>query len=126
IRRLAGGTPPVATKNRMYSICACFLRRANRAFASEFHSLFRAPKHLFDGADGDRSESRALSVEQFRKILTAAEQDVGKIRQSYKAGDVPTSAQQLIPFIALIAARTGMNTFSLYGLERGCLTLTPH
>ena len=60
------------TAATVYGTCACFLRRAKRAFAVEFHPLFRAPGHLFDGADGDRSESRALSVEQFRKILTAA------------------------------------------------------
>jgi hypothetical protein len=108
----------------VYGTCACVLRRAKRAFATEFHPLFRAPGHLFDGADGDRAESRALSVDQFRKILSAAEEDVRRIRQSYRDGDVPTSAQQLIPFMVLIAARTGMNTFSLYGLERDCLT--PH
>jgi hypothetical protein len=112
------------TAATVYATCACFLRRAKRAFATEFHPLFRAPGHLFDGADGDRAESRALSVDQFRKILTAAEEDVRRIRQSYRDGDVPTSAQQLIPFMVLIAARTGMNTFSLYGLERDCLT--PH
>ena len=112
------------TAATVYGTCACFLRRAKRAFATEFHPLFRAPGHLFDGADGDRAESRALSVDQFRKILTAAEEDVRRIRQSYRDGDVPTSAQQLIPFMVLIAARTGMNTFSLYGLERDCLT--PH
>jgi len=112
------------TAATVYGTCACFLRRAKRAFAAEFHPLFRAPGHLFDGADGDRAESRALSVEQFRKILTAAEEDVRQIRQNYKDGDVPTSAQHLIPFMVLIAARTGMNTFSLYGLERDCLT--PH
>ena len=43
---------------------------------------------------------------------------------SYQSGDAPTSAQQLIPFMVLIAARTGMNAYSLYGLERDCLT--PH
>ena len=112
------------TAATVYGTCACFLRRAKRAFATEFHPLFRAPGHLFDGADGDRAESRALSVDQFRKILSAAEEDVRRIRQSYRDGDVPTSAQQLIPFMVLIAARTGMNTFSLYGLERDCLT--PH
>ena len=42
----------------------------------------------------------------------------------YKPGNVPTSAQQLIPFMVMIAARTGINTFSLYGLERDCLR--PH
>lgn len=112
------------TAANVYMTGACFLRRAKRAFAAEFDPLFRTPRHLFDGVDGERSESRALSVAEFQKILTAAEQDVKRIRDSHKAEDVPTSAQHLIPFMVLIAARTGMNTFSLYGLERDCLT--PH
>ena len=112
------------TAATVYGTCACFLRRAKRAFAEDFASSFRTPRHLFDGADGDRAESRALSGLDFQKILAAAERDVGQIRQTYKAGDVPTSAQHLIPFMVLIAARTGMNTFSLYGLERDCLR--PH
>ena len=112
------------TAANVYMTGACFLRRAKRAFAAEFDPLFRTPRHLFDGADGERSESMALSVAEFQRILTAAEQDVKRIRDRYKAEDVPTSAQHLIPFMVLIAARTGMNTFSLYGLERDCLT--PH
>jgi hypothetical protein len=112
------------TAANVYMTGPCFLRRANRAFAAAFDPLFRTPRHLFDGADGERSESMALSVAEFQKILTAAEQDVRRIRDTYKTEDVPTSAQQLIPFMVLIAARTGMNTFSLYGLERDCLT--PH
>jgi hypothetical protein len=112
------------TAATVYGTCACFLRRAKRAFAEDFDSSFRTPRHLFDGADGDRAESQALSGSDFQKILVAAERDVQQIRQAYKAGDVPTSAQQLIPLMVLIAARTGMNTFSLYGLGRGCLV--PH
>jgi len=103
---------------------ACFLRKAKRAFGAEFDPIFRTPRHLFDGADGERSESIALSGAEFQKILIAAEQDVRQIRESYQSGDAPTSAQQLIPFMVLIAARTGMNAYSLYGLERDCLT--PH
>ena len=110
------------TAANVYMTGACFLRRAKRAFAAEFDPLFRTPRHLFDGVDGERSESMALSVAEFQKILIAAEQNVKQIRDSYKAEDVPTSAQHLIPFMVLIAARTGMNTFSLYGLERDCLT----
>jgi hypothetical protein len=37
---------------------------------------------------------------------------------------VPTSAQQLIPFMILIAARTGINSDALYRLERDCIV--PH
>jgi hypothetical protein len=103
---------------------SCFLRRAKRAFGAEFDPIFRTPRHLFDGADGDRSESLALPVAEFQKILAAAAHDAKQIRESYQPGDVPTSAQRLIPFMALIAARTGMNAYSLYGLERDCLT--PH
>jgi hypothetical protein len=107
-----------------YSICTCFLRRAKRSFAAEFDPAFRTPKHLFDGADAERGESRALSVVEFQKILTAAERDVKQIRSTYKDGDFPSSAQQLIPFMVLIAARTGMNACSTYALGRDCLT--PH
>ena len=84
---------------------ACFLRKAKRAFGAEFDPIFRTPRHLFDGADGERSESIALSGAEFQKILIAAEQDVRQIRESYQSGDAPTSAQQLIPFMVLIAAR---------------------
>jgi hypothetical protein len=112
------------TAATVYGTCACFLRRAKRVFAEDFDPFFRTPRHLFDGADGDRAESRALSGADFQKILAAAERDVWQIRQTHKIGDVPTSAQQLIPFMVLIAARTGINTFSLYGLERDCLR--PH
>ena len=112
------------TAATMYSICACFLRRAKRAFAAEFDPAFRTPKRLFDGADAESGESRALSVAEFQKILTAAQRDVQQIRSTYKDGEFPTSAQQLIPFMVLIAARTGMNAFSTYALGRDCLT--PH
>ncbi len=112
------------TAATMYSICTCFLRRAKRAFPGEFDPLFRTPRHLFDGVDAERAESRALSVADFQKILSAAEQDVKRIRSTYKDGDIPTRAQQLIPFMVLIAARTGMNAFCTYGLARDCLT--PH
>lgn len=112
------------TAATVHGTCACFLRRAKRAFAEDFDSSFRTPRHLFDGADGDRAVSRALSRPDFQKILAAAEWNVRRIRQTYKAGDVPASAQHLIPFMVLIAARTGMNTFSLYSLERDCLR--PH
>lgn len=103
---------------------ACFLRRAKRAFGGEFNPFFRTPRHLFDGVDGIRSESMALSAAEFQKILVAAGQDVRQVRESYQPGDTPTSAQQLIPFMVLITARTGMNAHSLYALERDCLT--PH
>jgi hypothetical protein len=93
---------------------ACFLRKAKRAFGAEFDPIFRTPRHLFDGADGERSESMALSGAEFQKILIAAEQDVRQIRENYQFGDAPTSAQQLIPFMVLIAARTGMNAYSLW------------
>ncbi len=112
------------TAATVYGMCTCFLRRAKRVFVAEFDPTFRTPRHLFDGADAERAESRALTLAEFQKILTAAEQDVKQIKSAYKEGDVPTSAQQLIPFMVLIAARTGMNTFSTYGLERDCLT--PH
>lgn len=112
------------TAATVYGTCACFLRRAKRAFTEDFDSSFRTPGHLFDGADGDRAASRALSRPDFQKILAAAQWDVRQIRETSRAGDVPTSAQHLIPFMVLIAARTGMNTFSLYGLERDCLM--PH
>ena len=73
------------TAATVYGTCACFLRRAKRVFAEDFDSFFRTPRHLFDGADGDRAESRALSGADFQKILAAAERDVWQIRQTYKS-----------------------------------------
>ena len=49
------------TAATVYGTCACFLRRAKRVFAEEADPFFRTPRHLFDGADGDRAESKALS-----------------------------------------------------------------
>ena len=37
---------------------------------------------------------------------------------------MPTRAEQLIPFVIMIAARTGINADALYSLERDCLV--PH
>ena len=69
------------------------------------------------------SRGRSL-VTDFQKLLAAAEDDVQQIRDAYKPGDVPTSAQHLIPFMVIIAARTGINPRALYGLQRDCLS--PH
>jgi hypothetical protein len=110
------------TAANIFSICCCFLRRAQRLYPKEFNPLFSTPRNLFAGVDNDRAESRALSLIDFRKILTAAENDVRRIRESYKPGEVPTSAQHLIPFMVIIAARTGINPRALYGLDRDCLT----
>ena len=112
------------TAATVYGTCACFLRRARRAFPAEFDPHFRTPRHLFDGADGERAEPKALSRAAFQQILAAAQAEVRCIRQSYAPGDVPTSPQSLIAFMVLLAARTGINAYSLYDLERECLT--PH
>jgi hypothetical protein len=112
------------TAANVFTVCCCFLRRAQRLYPEEFDSAFSTPRNLFAGADNDRAESRVLSLADFRKILAAAENDIRHIREAYKPGDVPTSAQQLIPFMVMIAARTGINPWSLYGLGRDCLS--PH
>jgi len=112
------------TAANVFTVCCCFLRRAQRLYPAEFDPAFFTPRNLFAGADNDRAESRALSLADFRKILTAAESDIRRIRQAYKAGEVPTSAQDLIPFMVMIAARTGINPRALYALGRDCLS--PH
>jgi len=106
------------------SMCCWFLRQAKRLYPKEFDPGFSTPTNLFPGIENERSTSRALSPDTFQKILTAASKEIEVIRQAYKPGDIPTSAHQLIPFMILIAARTGINSDALYGLERDCLV--PH
>ena len=112
------------TAANIFTVCCHFLRRAQRLYPDEFPPLFSTPKKLFPGADSDCTEWRVLALMDFQKILAAAEDDVRKIRETYNAGDVPTSAQHLIPFMVIIAARTGINPRALYGLKRDCLS--PH
>jgi len=110
------------TAANTFTICCCFLRKAQRLHPMEFDPLFSTPRNLFAGADNDRAESRALSLTDFQKILAAAEREVRRIRETYKPGEVPTSAQHLVPFMVMLAARTGINPRALYGLERDCLS----
>jgi hypothetical protein len=105
-------------------MCCWLLRQAKRLYSEEFAPAFSTPSNIFPGVGYDRSESKALSPATFRKILTAAEKDVDDIRRTYTPGEVPTSAQQMIPFMVLVAARTGINADALWGLERDCLV--PH
>jgi hypothetical protein len=112
------------TAANSFTVCCCFLRRAQRLYPMEFNPEFFTPRNLFAGADNDRAESRALSLADFRKILAAAESDIRRVREAYKPGEVPTTAQHLIPFMVMIAARTGINPWALYGLRRDCLS--PH
>ena len=107
-----------------FATCCYFLRRAQRLYPKEFHALFSTPRNLFRGWATARTDSRALSLTDFQKVLAAAEDDVRRIQKVYKPGDVPTSAQHLVPFMVIIAARTGINPMALYGLERNCLS--PH
>jgi hypothetical protein len=106
----------------LFAACCCFLRRARRLYPDDFDVFFSTPKNLFAGAVNDRTESRAFSLADFRKILLAAESDVRQIRETYKPGEVPTSAQQLIPFMVIIAAPTGINPTAVYDLDRDCLS----
>jgi hypothetical protein len=105
----------------LFAACCCFLRRARRLYPSDFDAFFSTPKNLFAGANSDRAESRALSLADFRKILLAAESDIRRIRQTHKPGEVPASAQDLIPFMVIITARTGINPKAAYDLDRDCL-----
>jgi len=108
----------------IFAVCCCFLRRVRRLYPGDFDALFATPKNLFAGADNDRCVSRALSLADFRKILQAAESDVRRIRDGHRTGEVPTSAQHLIPFMVIVAARTGINPKAIYDLRRDCLS--PH
>jgi len=106
------------------SICCWFLRHAKRLYPKEFDLAFFTPANLFPNAENERPPSKALPPEIFQKILAAAAKDLDKIRQSYVPGEAPTSAQQIIPFMILIGARTGINPDALYSLGRECLV--PH
>lgn len=112
------------TAANIFTVCCHFLRRAQRLYPEEFPTFFSTPRNLFPGADNDRAESRALSLIDFQRILGAAEDEVRQTREAYQPGDVPTSAQHLIPFMVIIAARTGINPRALYSLTRDCLS--PH
>jgi integrase len=112
------------TAARVFTSFCYLLRRAKRLFPEEFDPSFSVPSNMFPGAHGERPESKALSPAAFQRILAVAEQEVRKIRQAYKPGDVPTRSEQLLPFMIMIAARTGINADALYCLERDCLV--PH
>jgi integrase len=114
-RRTAGGA---------FRKCCRFLRKAKRLLPQEFDPAFSTPINMFPGVGGERPESQALSPAVFQRLLVVAEQEIRAIRQAYKAGDIPTRVQQLIPFMIMIAARTGINAHALYSLERDCLV--PH
>jgi hypothetical protein len=105
-------------------MCCWFLRQAKRLYPTEFDPGFTAPSNVFPGVGNERPTSKALSPATFKKILAVATKQIIAIRQAYEPGDVPTSAQQLIPFMIVIAARTGINSDALYRLERDCLV--PH
>ncbi|RZU35164.1 hypothetical protein [Edaphobacter modestus] len=106
------------------SMCCWLLRQAKRLYPTEFDPGFSTPSNVFPGVGNERPTSKALSPATFKKILAAATKQIIAIRQGYEPGDVPTSAQQLIPFMILIAARSGINSDALYRLERDCIV--PH
>src|SRR5260370_32815687 len=106
------------------SMLCLFLRQAKRLYPEEFDPTLSTQSNIFPGVGNERPASKALSPATFRKILTAAAADVDHIRKTHTPGDVPTSAQQIIPFMILIAARTGINPDALWDLGRGCLI--PH
>jgi integrase len=106
------------------SQCCWFLRQAKRLYPADFDPNFSTPTNVFPDVENERSASKALSPDTFQKILVTATQEIEAIRQAYKPGAIPTTAQQLIPFMILIAARTGINSDALYALERDCLV--PH
>ena len=112
------------TAANIFTICCCFLRRSRRLYSKEFNALFSTPRNLFAGAKRARTELRALLLTDFRRILAAAQNDIRHLRETHKPGSVPTSPQHLIPFMVIIAARTGINPGALYTLKRDCLT--PH
>jgi integrase len=112
------------TAARSLSMCGWFLRQAKRLYPTEFDPGFTAPSNVFPGVGNERPTFKALSPATFKKILAVATKQIIAIRQGYEPGDVPTSAQQLIPFMIVIAARTGINSDALYSLERDCLV--PH
>ena len=103
------------------SMCCWFLRQAKRLYPEEFDPAFSTPSNLFPGVGNERPPSKALPPEIFHQILAAASKELDEIRRAYVPGDAPTSAQQIIPFMILIGARTGINPDALYSLGRDCL-----
>jgi hypothetical protein len=108
----------------LFAAFCCFLRRARRLYPEAFDPAFATPKNLFAGSDNDRTESRALGRSEFQKILQAAQNDSQAIMGGHRPGIVPTDPQHLIPFMIILAARTGINPKALNDLERTCLS--PH
>ncbi len=108
----------------LFAAFCCFLRRARRLYPEAFDPTFATPRNLFAGADNDRTESRALGKSEFQKILQAAQKDSRAVMDGHRPGMVPTDPQHLIPFMILLAARTGINPKALHDLERTCLS--PH
>jgi integrase len=106
------------------NMCCWLLRQAKRLYPADFDPAFSTPANLFPGGENDRPPSKAMSPEIFQQVLTAASKDLDEIRQAYVPGETPTSAQQIIPFMILIGARTGINPDALYRLGRDCLV--PH
>ncbi|HAX42387.1 MAG TPA: hypothetical protein PLF84_00080 [Bryobacteraceae bacterium] len=103
------------------NMCCWFLRQARRLYPEDFDPGFSTPRNLFPGVEKERPLSKALPPKVFQRILAAASKDIDEIRRTYAPGDVPTTARQIIPFMILIAARTGINADALYSLERECL-----
>lgn len=112
------------TAARSLSMCCWLLRQAKRHHPTEFDPGFSTPHNAFPGVGKERPTSKALSPASFHRILSVTTKQIIAIRQAYKPGDVPTSAEQIIPFMILIAARTGINSDALYRLDRDCLV--PH
>ena len=106
----------------LFAAFCCFLRRARRLYPEAFDQSFATPRNLFAGADNDRTESRALGRSESQKILIAAQKDSRDIMDAYQPGAVPTDPLHLIPFMVILAARTGINPKALYDLERTCLS----
>lgn len=97
----------------LFAAFCCFIRRARRFYPEAFDQSFSTPRNLFAGADNDWMESRALGRSEFQNILLAAQKDGREIMDRHQLGAVPTDPQHLVPFMLILAARTGINPKAL-------------
>lgn len=97
------------------------IAKIKRYSPTEFPSDLQCPRNLFPGASSTIQGTQPIAIEAYRMILKIAHTNAGQIMQSYQEGDVPQSANEIISFMILIAARTAINASCLYDLRRTCL-----
>lgn len=113
------------TASNLFRYIRALLRAAKSLYPSAFSPDFEVPAEVFGPNVKGRSRGQdVLNDADLQKILRAAEKDADTIMKEYRDGDVPQGCESFIPFMILIAAKTAINSESLYALGRDCLK--PH